>query len=56
MKLNDTARLLIGSTPATLDSVNRDGGPQVSVVGRDGRGGESGMRERSRWGFSGVVG
>jgi hypothetical protein len=32
MKLNDTARLLIGSTPATLVTVNRDGSPQVSVV------------------------
>jgi hypothetical protein len=32
MKLNDTARLLIGSAPATLVTVNRNGGPQVSVV------------------------
>ena len=32
MKLNDSARLLIGSTPATLVTVNRDGSPQVSVV------------------------
>ena len=32
MKLNDTASLLIGSTPATLVTVNRDGSPQVSVV------------------------
>jgi len=32
MKLNDTARLLIGSDPATLVTVNRDGSPQVSVV------------------------
>src|SRR5438874_5073839 len=32
MKLNDSARLLIGSTPAILVTVNRDGGPQVSVV------------------------
>jgi PPOX class probable F420-dependent enzyme len=32
MKLNDTARLLIGSTPATLVTINRDGSPQVSVV------------------------
>ena len=32
MKPNDTARLLIGSTPATLVTVNRDGNPQVSVV------------------------
>jgi hypothetical protein len=32
MKLNDTARLLIGSTPATLVTINRDGSPQVSAV------------------------
>jgi PPOX class probable F420-dependent enzyme len=32
MKLNDTARLLIGCTPATLVTVNRNGSPQVSVV------------------------
>jgi PPOX class probable F420-dependent enzyme len=32
MRLNDTARLLIGSDPATLVTVNRDGSPQVSVV------------------------
>jgi hypothetical protein len=32
MKLNDTARLLIGSTPATLVTINRDGSPPVSVV------------------------
>jgi PPOX class probable F420-dependent enzyme len=32
MKLNDTARLLIDSTPATLVTVNRDGSPQVSLV------------------------
>ena len=31
MKLNDTARLLIGTAPATLVTVNRDGSPQVSV-------------------------
>jgi hypothetical protein len=31
MKLDDTARLLIGSTPATLVTVNRDGSPQVSA-------------------------
>jgi hypothetical protein len=31
MKLNDTARLLIGSTPTTLVTINRDGSPQVSV-------------------------
>jgi hypothetical protein len=28
LKLNDTARLLIGSDPATLVTVNRDGNPQ----------------------------
>jgi hypothetical protein len=33
MKLNDTARLLIGSTPATLVTVDRDGSPQVSLFG-----------------------
>jgi hypothetical protein len=32
MKLNDTARQLIGSNPATLVTTNRDGSPQVSVV------------------------
>jgi PPOX class probable F420-dependent enzyme len=32
MKLNDTAREIIGSDPATLVTVNRDGSPQVSVV------------------------
>jgi PPOX class probable F420-dependent enzyme len=32
MKLDDAARLLIGSDPATLVTVNRDGSPQVSVV------------------------
>jgi PPOX class probable F420-dependent enzyme len=32
MKLNETARLLIGSAPATLVTVNRNGSPQVSVV------------------------
>ena len=32
MKLNDTARQLIGSNPATLVTVNRDGSPQISVV------------------------
>ncbi len=32
MKLDDTARLLIGSAPATLVTLNRDGSPQVSVV------------------------
>jgi PPOX class probable F420-dependent enzyme len=32
MKLSDTARLLVGSVPATLVTVNRDGSPQVSVV------------------------
>jgi hypothetical protein len=32
MKLNDTARQLIGSNPATLVTNNRDGSPQVSVV------------------------
>src|ERR1700739_2424537 len=32
MKLDDAARLLIGSNPATLVTINRDGSPQVSVV------------------------
>src|ERR1700757_1947512 len=32
MKLNNSARLLIGSDPATLVTVNRDGSPQISVV------------------------
>ncbi|GAB2565792.1 TIGR03618 family F420-dependent PPOX class oxidoreductase [Nocardia heshunensis] len=32
MKLDDTARQLIGSTPATLVTLNRDGSPQVSLV------------------------
>ena len=32
MKLDDTARQLIGSDPATLVTTNRDGSPQVSVV------------------------
>ena len=32
MKLNDTARQLLGSNPATLVTVNRDGSSQVSVV------------------------
>jgi PPOX class probable F420-dependent enzyme len=32
MKLDDTARQLIGSNPATLVTVNRDGSPQVSLV------------------------
>ena len=32
MKLDDTARQLIGSDPATLVTVNSDGSPQVSVV------------------------
>src|SRR5258705_13898133 len=32
MKLNDAARLLIGSAPATLVTTNRDGSAQVSVV------------------------
>jgi PPOX class probable F420-dependent enzyme len=32
MKLDDSARLFIGSNPATLVTVNRDGSPQVSVV------------------------
>ena len=32
MKLNDIARQLVGSAPATLVTINRDGSPQVSVV------------------------
>jgi PPOX class probable F420-dependent enzyme len=32
MKLDDHARQLIGSDPATLVTINRDGSPQVSVV------------------------
>ena len=32
MKLNDTARQLLGSTPGTLVTLNGDGSPQVSVV------------------------
>src|ERR1700752_4968895 len=32
MKLNDTERQLLGSNPATLVTINRDGSPQVSVV------------------------
>lgn len=32
MKLNDSARQLVGSEPATLVTNNRDGSPQVSVV------------------------
>jgi PPOX class probable F420-dependent enzyme len=32
MKLNDNARLLLGSSPATLVTVDRDGSPQVSLV------------------------
>jgi PPOX class probable F420-dependent enzyme len=32
MKLNDIARQLIGSGPATLVTINRDGSPQVSAV------------------------
>jgi len=32
MKLDDTARQLIGSNPATLVTVNRDASPQVSLV------------------------
>lgn len=31
-KLNDSARQLIGSDPATLVTINRDGSPQVSLV------------------------
>jgi len=32
IKLDDTARQLIGSNPATLVTINRDGSPQISVV------------------------
>jgi PPOX class probable F420-dependent enzyme len=32
VKLNDIARKLIGSDPATLVTINRDGSPQVSLV------------------------
>jgi PPOX class probable F420-dependent enzyme len=32
MKLSDSARQLIGSDPATLVTINRDGSPQVSLV------------------------
>ncbi len=32
MKLNEVARRLIGSDPATLVTINRDGSPQVSLV------------------------
>jgi hypothetical protein len=32
MKPDDTARQLIGSNPATLVTINRDGSSQVSVV------------------------
>lgn len=32
MKLDDDARKLISSDPATLVTINRDGSPQVSVV------------------------
>jgi PPOX class probable F420-dependent enzyme len=32
MKFNDAARQLIGSDPATLVTINRDGSAQVSVV------------------------
>jgi PPOX class probable F420-dependent enzyme len=32
MKLDDAARRLIGSGPATLVTVNRDGSPQISLV------------------------
>ena len=32
MRLNDVARRLIGSDPATLVTINRDGSPQVSLV------------------------
>jgi PPOX class probable F420-dependent enzyme len=32
MRLNDMARQLIGSDPATLVTINRDGSPQISVV------------------------
>jgi PPOX class probable F420-dependent enzyme len=32
MRLNDMARQLVGSNPATLVTINRDGSPQISVV------------------------
>jgi PPOX class probable F420-dependent enzyme len=32
MKLDDSARQLLGSGPATLVTINRNGSPQVSVV------------------------
>ena len=32
IRLDDTARQLIGSHPATLVTINRDGSPQISVV------------------------
>jgi len=32
MKLDDNARQLLGSDPATLVTINRDGSPQVSLV------------------------
>ena len=32
IKLDDTARQLIGSNPATLVTINRDGSPQISLV------------------------
>jgi general stress protein 26 len=32
MKLDDTTRQLVGSDPATLVTVNRDGSPQISLV------------------------
>ncbi|WP_082983719.1 TIGR03618 family F420-dependent PPOX class oxidoreductase [Mycobacterium sp. 1165178.9] len=32
IKLDDSARQLIGSDPATLVAINRDGSPQVSLV------------------------
>jgi len=32
MKVSEIARQLIGSAPATLVTINRDGSPQVSVV------------------------
>jgi PPOX class probable F420-dependent enzyme len=32
MKLDDTARQLIGSNPATLATINRGGSPQISLV------------------------
>jgi hypothetical protein len=31
-RLSDSARQLIGSDPATLVTINRDGSPQVSLV------------------------